>query len=80
MTLVEGKLGKIYTVSSLSLDQVVMRRLEALGLTRGTDIKILNRNREGSVVVMVRGSRLALGRKIAETIRIEGENPPTKED
>ncbi|HHV11191.1 MAG TPA: ferrous iron transport protein A [Clostridiales bacterium] len=78
MTLVEGKLGEIYTVSSLSLEQAVMRRLEALGLTRGTDIKILNRNREGSVVVMVRGSRLALGRKIAETIRIGEGNAPIK--
>ncbi|MDF2511346.1 MAG: hypothetical protein K0S04_1212 [Herbinix sp.] len=71
MTLTEGKIGKIYTVSSLNLDQAIMRRLEALGLTRGTDVKILNRNRQGSVILMVRGSRLALGRKITETIQIE---------
>lgn len=71
MTLVDGKIGKIYTVSSLNLDQAIMRRLEALGLTRGTDIKILNRNRQGSVIIMVRGSRLALGRKITETIQMK---------
>ena len=71
MTLADGKIGKIYTVISLSLDQAIMRRLEALGLTRGTDIKILNRNRQGSVILMVRGSRLALGRKITETIQMK---------
>ncbi len=71
MTLVDGEIGKIYTVRSLNLDQAIMRRLEALGLTCGTDIKILNRNRQGSVIIMVRGSRLALGRKITETIQMK---------
>lgn len=71
MTLLNGKIGEIYTVNSLNLDKATMRRLEALGLTRGTDIKILNRNREGSVILMVRGSRLALGRKITETIQMK---------
>lgn len=71
MTLINGKIGEVYTVNSLNLDKATMRRLEALGLTRGTDIKILNRNREGSVILMVRGSRLALGRKITETIQMK---------
>ncbi len=65
-----AKIGAVYTVNSLNLDKATTRRLEALGLTRGTDIKLLNRNREGSVILMVRGSRLALGRKIAETIHM----------
>lgn len=71
MTLLNGKIGEIYTVHSLELDIVTRRRLEALGLTKGTDIKILNRNRGGAVILMVRGSRLALGRKIAETIHMK---------
>jgi ferrous iron transport protein A len=70
LTLQNAKIGAVYTVNSLNLDKATMRRLEALGLTRGTDIKLLNRNREGSVILMVRGSRLALGRKIAETIHM----------
>lgn len=68
MTLQNARIGSIYTVNSLELDIATMRRLEALGLTRGTKIKILNRNRGGSVILMVRGSRLALGKKIAEAI------------
>lgn len=70
MTLAEGKIGNIYIVDSLGLDNATMRRLGALGLNRGTKIKLLNRNRGGSVVIMVRGSRLALGKHIAELIKM----------
>ncbi|HCA69193.1 MAG TPA: ferrous iron transport protein A [Lachnospiraceae bacterium] len=70
MTLADARLGGTFTVGTLELDMVTMRRLEALGLTKGTKIKLLNRNRSGSVIIMVRGSRLALGRKIAEAIRM----------
>jgi len=69
MTLKNAKIGTVYTVNSMELDLATARRLGALGLTKGTAIKVLNRNREGSVIIMVRGSRLALGSKIAETIQ-----------
>lgn len=71
MTLQNAKIGVTYTVNSLNLDIVTRRRLEALGLTKGTNISILNRNRGGAVILMVRGSRLALGAKIAETIHMK---------
>lgn len=71
MTLRDAKIGTTYTVNSLNLDMVTRRRLEALGLTKGTDIFILNRSRSGAVILMVRGSRLALGGKIAETIHMK---------
>lgn len=70
MTLVNAKIGSAGTVSSLNLDIATRRRLEALGLTRGTCINILNRSRSGAVILMVRGSRLAVGRQIAETIHM----------
>jgi len=70
MTLASARLGGTYIVNDLRLDMVTMRRLESLGLTRGTKIKLLNRNRSGSVIIMVRGSRLALGKNIAESIQM----------
>ena len=73
MTLNEARIGKTYQIIALSLDRAVMGRLEALGLTKGTIIKILNRNREGSVILMVRGSRLALGKAITKTIHMKEE-------
>lgn len=68
MTLRNAKIGETYVVSSIQLDLGILRRLEALGLTKGTNVKILNRNTGGSVIFMVRGSRLAVGKKIAESI------------
>ena len=73
MTLQKAKIGGLYTVQSMDMDMVTMRRLGAMGLTRGTSIRLLNRNRGGSVILMVRGSRLAVGEKIAEAIVIEEE-------
>lgn len=71
MTLKSAKIGNFYTVKAIDLDMATMRRLEALGLTRGTNIKILNRNNGGSIIIMVRGSRLALGNKIADAIQMK---------
>ena len=69
MTLRNAAIGKRYTVTSLDLDMVTMRRLEALGLTRGTNVKVLNRNRGDAIIIMVRGTRLALGKAIADSIQ-----------
>lgn len=71
MPLKNAKIGNIYTVKSISLDRAVMGRLEALGLTKETTIRILNRSRTGAVILLVRGSRLALGGKITEAIYIK---------
>lgn len=74
MTLSGAAVGNTYIVQSMELDTVTGRRLGALGITRGTNIKIINRNRGGAVVFMVRGTRLAVGKKIAESIEIRREN------
>lgn len=71
MILQDAKIGKNYIISSIELDKTTMRRLEALGLTRGTMIKLLNRNHGGSVIVMVRGSRLALGGLISKAVNMK---------
>lgn len=70
MTLQSAKIGGVYTVKSMDLDAAMRQRLCALGLTSGTSVRILNRSREGSVILMVRGSRLALGKKISASIRM----------
>lgn len=70
MTLRKAKPGSIFTVGDINLDIATSRRLEALGLTKGTDVRILNRNNGGSIILMVRGSRLALGSRIAEAIHV----------
>ena len=71
MKLINGKIGSNYTVSGFELERTIERRLEALGLTQGKLLVILNNRKNGSVIFKVRGTRLAVGKKIAKSIQIE---------
>lgn len=71
MVLFEGKKDANYNVKELLLEDSVTRRLQALGLNEGTRIKILNRKRNGAMIVQVRGTRLALGKHIASGIEVK---------
>ena len=71
MNLLQAEIGKVYQVKSLSLERAVEGRLQALGLTEGTKIKILNHKRGGSIIFNVRGTRLAVGKQIAEAIVLQ---------
>lgn len=70
MELVEAKKGKEYIVQQLNLDVMVERRLQALGLTLGTMIEVLNQNGSGDVIFKVRGTRLAIGKQFAQAILV----------
>ena len=68
MYLSEGRTGKQYKVESIRLHDQMEKRLEALGMTRGTEDDVLNSKSRGVLMVKVRGSRLALGRNITRNI------------
>lgn len=68
MTLKEGKNQKVYEVSDIQAERNLKRRLESLGLTAGTRVKVLNNDKKGAMIVKFRGTRFALGRHIAENI------------
>ena len=75
MKLREGEIGKSYEVCSVNVEEAVTRRLEALGDNERTEVSVLNKKRSGTMIIKVRGTRLALGRKIAEGILVkEAEN------
>lgn len=71
MTLDLAKIGKRYEVAKVELSGVTGRRLEALGLTQGTKIELLNQKRTGAVIFKVRGTRLAVGKQIAASIMVK---------
>lgn len=73
MTLREGKIGEVYLVQDICLEDKVRQRLQMLGLTKGTKIGVLNYKRGGSVIMKVRGTRFAVGKRIAEGILVEEE-------
>ena len=70
MTLKEGQNNKTYRVLSIDIDLKVERRLEALGLTEGTLVTILNNEKKGSLTAKFRGARFALGKRIADHIEV----------
>ena len=58
-------------ITSVQEQEKIQRRLEALGILEGTKVVVLNRKRNGSTIIKVRGSRWALGNEIAEGIEVE---------
>jgi len=70
MTLLEGKINQVYCIDKLLIDGNTSRRLQSLGLIHGTDIKVVNKKRNGAIIFKSRGSRLAVGKDIADKIII----------
>jgi Fe2+ transport system protein FeoA len=65
----EGQAGNIVTITG---GRMVVKRLADLGLTPGTEIKLIRKIRpHGPVELQVRGSKIVLGRGIASKIRIK---------
>ena len=73
MYLCEAQTGRHYTVKRIDLPFETERRLEALGLTEGSKITILNNDKKGAMTVKFRGTRFALGRRIADNIFVKEE-------
>ena len=71
MYLCEAQTGRHYTVKRIDLPFETERRLEALGLTEGSRITILNNDKKGAMTVKFRGTRFALGRRIADSIFVK---------
>lgn len=70
MKLHEGEICKTYIVYSVMVDDTITRRLEALGVNEMTPVTLMNKKGSGTVIIKVRGTRLALGRRISEGIEI----------
>lgn len=73
MKLKEGKNDHVYEVEDIDVELNLERRLEALGLTEGTKVTVLNNNKKGSMTVKFRGTRFALGKRIADHITVKGD-------
>lgn len=76
MTIVDGMIDGTYIVTDISMEGPIMRRLESLGINSGTKLRLMNRKRNGTVIIKVRGTRWAIGKDIAGGILVnpaEGE-------
>ena len=63
--------GKQVRVVSIDAGWSLQRRLADMGLTPGLEVRVVGSQRPGSVVLDVRGSRLALGRGVSQKILVE---------
>ncbi|MCI8797651.1 MAG: ferrous iron transport protein A [Dorea sp.] len=70
MTLKQGQNHMTYRVKSIDIELQLERRLQALGLTEGSLITVLNNDKKGSLTARFRGTRFALGKRIADHIEI----------
>ena len=68
MKLNEGIIGCTYRVESVAVNETITRRLEALGVNNMTPVTLLNKKGSGSVIFKVRGTRLAVGKRISDGI------------
>lgn len=63
--------GARATVRSLPNPHGLAKRLVALGLNPGAEVRVLQNRGSGPLIVEVRGARLALGRVQAERVTVE---------
>ena len=70
MTLDKGTIDSKYILENMNLPINIEKRLEAIGMTQGTTIKILNNKNEGTIIVYVRGTRFAMGKNISKNITV----------
>lgn len=71
MTLAEGVINHTYTVEQFKLPIEVEKRLEVLGMTRGTNVIVTNKKGHGTEIVKIRGTRFAIGKGITDNILIK---------
>ena len=70
MELRQGKIRGTYVIDNISLPLQTEKRLEALGMTQGTPVEVLNRKSGGTMIVRGRGTRFALGKGITKNIEV----------
>ncbi len=71
MSLFDGTKGNSYEIKGLYVEEGITRRLQALGLNDGTVITVLNRKKNGALIIRVRGTRLAVGKHISQGIEVK---------
>ena len=62
--------GQVVQVVAIRAGWGLQRRLADMGLTPGVQVRVINSQRPGPVVLDVRGSRLALGHGVAHKIMV----------
>ena len=71
MLLKDLRIGESAVVAKIELPFQIERRLQALGMTLGTRIHVLIRKGKGIMVILLRGTRFALGFNMTRNITVD---------
>lgn len=71
MLLKDLQIGESAVVAKIELPFQIERRLQALGMTLGTRIHVLNQKGKGIMVILLRGTRFALGFNMTRNITVD---------
>ena len=71
MQLKDAQIGQTCIVQAMHLPVQLSHRLEALGMTTGTPVSVVNRKGHGIMIIKLRGTRFALGHNITKNIDVE---------
>lgn len=71
MLLKDVSIGQSCIVEHIQLPFQMERRLQALGMTKGSVIFVLNRKGKGIMIIKLRGSRFALGYHMTKNITVK---------
>ncbi len=74
MPLAMARPGEKLKVVGLRGGWGIHKRLTDMGLTPGVHIRIINCQMPGPVIIELRGSRVALGRGIAQRVMVSSDN------
>lgn len=71
MKLSEGLIGGRYQIQKMQLPAAMEKHLEALGMTKGSVISVLNGKGRGILIIKIRGARFAVGRNITRNVEVK---------
>ena len=64
------KAGQVVCLVSITAGQMLQTRLTSMGLLPGTMLEVVKNSEHGPVVILVKGSRLMLGRGMSSKILV----------
>lgn len=70
MTLAEGNIDEKYVVEQVNLPITLEKRIESLGMTIGSKVTLLQQKRNKTSVILIRGTKFAIGRDVASNIYV----------
>ena len=73
MRLSEGEVGKEYIIDEIEAEEKIKRRMLVLGIIKSTKILIINKKINGALIIKVRGTRIGVSKKVADTVTIREE-------